>query len=105
MSALLRRGDRVGVVAPGFAVHPDALDSGLAALARLRIRAAEGDHLREVDGYFAGDDAAREADLRTAIDDPGLDAIWFARGGYGTARLLDRIDLAPLVKRPKLLLG
>jgi len=105
MSALLSRGDRVAVVAPGFAVHKEALDSGLAALARRGIRAAEGDHLREIDGYFAGDDAAREADLRAAIDDRELDAIWFARGGYGTARLLERIDLGPLVRRPKLLLG
>lgn len=105
MSALLRRGDRVGVVATGFAVHPEALDAGLAALARRGIRAAEGDHLREIDGYFAGDDAAREADLRRAIDDRDLEAIWFARGGYGTARLLERIDLERLVRRPKLLIG
>ncbi|HEX4823237.1 MAG TPA: LD-carboxypeptidase [Candidatus Polarisedimenticolaceae bacterium] len=105
MSALLARGDRVGVVAPGFAVLPEALDAGLEALAKRGIRAAEGEHLRAVDGYFAGDDAARQADLETAIEDRALDAIWFARGGYGTARLLDRIDLARLVREPKLLLG
>lgn len=103
--ALLARGDHVGVVAPGFAVRPEALDAGLVALRRRGLLAAEGDHLREIHGYFAGDDAAREADLQTAIDDRALDAIWFARGGYGTARLLDRIDLDRLVRRPKLLLG
>jgi len=102
---LLRRGDRVAVVAPGFAVQPEALDAGLDALRRRGFQVVEGDHLREVDGYFAGDDDARASDLEAAIADPAVDAIWFARGGYGTARLLDRIGLARLVRRPKLLLG
>ena len=102
---MLRRGDRVGVVAPGFAVRPEALDSGLIALARRGFVAVPGSHLRDVDGYFAGDDAARAADLDAAIAGAEARAIWFARGGYGTARLLDRIDLGRLVRRPKLLLG
>lgn len=104
-AATLRRGDRVGVVAPGFAVRPEALDSGLAALARRGLVAVSGRHVRDVDGYFAGDDAARAADLDAAIADADTRAVWFARGGYGTARLLDRIDLDRLIRQPKLLLG
>ena len=102
---LLARGDRVGVVAPGFAALPDALDAGLAALRTRGFRVEEGAHLREVEGYLAGTDDARAADLDAAIASDRLDAIWFARGGYGTARVLDRIDLGRLAKRPKLLLG
>ena len=102
---LLRRGDRVGVVAPGFAPQPDALDAGLAALRKRGFQVEEGTHLREVEGYLAGDDRARAADLDAAIASESLNGIWFARGGYGTARLLDRIHLRRLARRPKLLLG
>lgn len=104
-AALLRRGDRVGVVATGFAVRPAALDAGLAALRRRGLQPVEGPHLRDTDGYFAGSDDAREADLDAAVADRRLRAIWFARGGYGTARLLDRFDLDALVRSPKLLIG
>lgn len=102
--ALLRRGDAVDVIAPGFAVRHDALDAGLSALRRRGYVPREGASVRAAAGYLAGDDAARAADLDAAI---GSDArgIWFARGGYGTARLLDRVDLARLARRPKLLLG
>jgi muramoyltetrapeptide carboxypeptidase len=103
--ALLRRGDRVGVVAPGFAVRHDALDAGLAALRRRGYRPVEGGHLRESHGYLAGDDRARASDLDEAMGERELRAIWFARGGYGTARLLEHVDLGRLVRRPKLLLG
>lgn len=102
---LLRRGDRVGVVATGFAVRPDLLDAGLAALRRRGLRPVEGEHVRDEDSYLAGDDAARQADLTAAFADDASRAVWFARGGYGTARLLDRLDLARMARRPKLLLG
>jgi muramoyltetrapeptide carboxypeptidase len=103
--ALLERGDAVGVVATGFAVRPDALASGLAWLSRRGFAPVAGPHVRSVAGYLAGDDAARASDLDAAIGDAALSALWFARGGYGTARILDRVDLARLVRRPKLLLG
>ena len=102
---LLRRGDRVGVVATGFAPRTEALDAGIAALKRRGLVPVPGAHLRDVDGYLAGNDASRTEDLDAAIADPDLAAVWFARGGYGTARILDRFDLDRLARRPKLLLG
>jgi len=45
-------------------------------------------------GYLAGSDAARLADLQAAFDDPSVDGIWALRGGYGTLRILDALDLA-----------
>lgn len=103
--AVLRRGDRVGVVAPGFAVRPESLESGLAALRRLGYVPVVGDHVRAVDGYFAGSDADRASDLNRILRDPGISAIWFARGGYGSARLLRSIDWRAARSRPRLLIG
>ena len=56
-------------------------------------------------GYFAGADARRLAELQAALEDPKLDAIIAARGGYGATRLLSRLDFAGLTVRPKLLVG
>jgi len=103
--ALLSRGDRVGIVATGFAAPPSALGAGVAALKRRGLVPVLFPHVLAVDGYLAGDDAARAGDLDAAICDRALTAIWFARGGYGTARILDRFDLARLARRPKLLVG
>ena len=101
----LKRGDRVAVVATGFAARQEALEAGVLALRRRGLNPVLGRHAGSLDGYLAGSDAARAADLDEAIADPAIAAIWFVRGGYGTARILDRIDLARLVKRPKLLIG
>ena len=42
-------------------------------------------------GHFAGDDDARAAAFLEVANDPDVDAVWFARGGYGACRLLDRV--------------
>jgi muramoyltetrapeptide carboxypeptidase len=101
----LRRGDLVGVVATGFAVRGTALLEGVARLRGMGFRVRLGDHLLARHGYLAGNDDARLQDLTTMIDDPEVRAIWFARGGYGTTRILDRIPWRKLAGRPRLLIG
>jgi muramoyltetrapeptide carboxypeptidase len=64
-----------------------------------------GPHAMSREGYFAGRDAERLADLASAIADPTIDGIWCLRGGYGAARLLPDIDLASIAARPKALIG
>jgi muramoyltetrapeptide carboxypeptidase len=56
-------------------------------------------------GYLAGTDDERLADLNGALADPAIDAVWCIRGGYGTLRLLDRIDYQAIRRRPKALIG
>jgi len=102
---LLARGDRVGVVATGFAVRSTLLRDGVRALERMGFEVALGRHVLTREGYLAGDDDARSADLNAMLLDDGVSAVWFARGGYGTARLLDRIPWRALARRPKPLIG
>lgn len=103
--AALRRGDRVGVVSTGFAVRPDALDAGVAALAAMGFTPVVGPAAARVDGYFAGTDAERAADLNACLADPTIAGVWFARGGYGTARLYDRIDWRAVARRDRVWVG
>jgi muramoyltetrapeptide carboxypeptidase len=101
----LRGGDRIGVCAPGGPVREAALDRGLAYLRGRGFETVEGRHLRARHAYLAGTDAERLADLQTLLSDPAIRAIWFARGGYGTGRILGALDLSPLRRAPKALIG
>jgi muramoyltetrapeptide carboxypeptidase len=101
----LRRGDTIGVVAPAGPVDRERIER---ALDRLRQRGFHtktyGDiHRRE--GYLAGDDATRAAELMAAFADPETQGVWCARGGYGVVRLLARIDFDLIRRHPKVFIG
>ena len=86
------------MVATGFAVRPRLLKSGILRLEAMGYRTLLGRSVTASDGYLAGDDDARFADLSEMLGREDVAAVWFARGGYGTARLLHRL-------RPSMLRG
>ncbi|HZN03499.1 MAG TPA: LD-carboxypeptidase [Candidatus Polarisedimenticolia bacterium] len=102
---LLRPGDRIAVVAPAGPVPIADLERGIAVLQRRGYEVARGAHLADREAYLAGDDDARAADLNAAIRDRKVRLIWCARGGYGTPRILERVDARALERDPKPLLG
>ncbi|UVL18769.1 LD-carboxypeptidase [Pseudomonas sp. B21-023] len=59
----------------------------------------------QADGYLAGSDEQRLRDLHDAFSAPDIDAILCMRGGYGSMRLLDRIDFELIRRHPKPLVG
>jgi muramoyltetrapeptide carboxypeptidase len=93
------------VVATGFAVRRRAVEAGAAQLERWGYRVRLGPHVLARHGYLAGDDDARSSDLTAMLSDPEVSAIWFARGGYGTARILDRVPWRKLRARKRVLVG
>jgi muramoyltetrapeptide carboxypeptidase len=93
------------VVAPGFAVRPERLDAGLARIESLGFVPVLGRHARDLHGYFAGTDGERADDFNRFLRDPGVRAVWFARGGYGAARILDAIDWRAARSVPRWLIG
>jgi muramoyltetrapeptide carboxypeptidase len=56
-------------------------------------------------GYLAGDDEGRLADLSEALADPAVHGVVCTRGGYGAQRIVDRLDVSPLLRRPKVVVG
>jgi len=56
-------------------------------------------------GFLAGTDRERAGDLQTAFDDPSIDGIWALRGGYGTLRILHRLDLSRQERDPVPFIG
>lgn len=102
----LRAGDVVRVIAPGSGFEPAAFEAGLAVLRdRLGLKPRFRDDITARDGYLAGDDRRRLAEWNEAVGDGEARAIFCARGGYGATRLLPHIDPAPLLARPRLLVG
>ncbi len=92
------------MIAPSSPFDAASFEVGVARL-RTRYEVTFGAGLHERNGYFAGDDARRLAELRTALADPGIDAIVAARGGYGAARLLARLSVDEIRAARKLLVG
>jgi muramoyltetrapeptide carboxypeptidase len=104
----LRRGDLVAVIAPAGPCPPErvALVPPLFERFGLQARLYPSCHARHPQhDFLAGDDATRLADLHAAVADADIAALFCLRGGWGSARLLDRIDTALLRAHPKLLIG
>jgi muramoyltetrapeptide carboxypeptidase len=101
----LRSGDTVGVMSASGPIFPDLVSQGILFLEELGFRVKIGQHLHEKRGYLAGADEQRLEDLNSMLGDPEVRAIFFARGGYGAMRLLDRLDGSSVVQDPKILIG
>jgi len=100
----LAPGDPIRVIAPSGPVPREAFAAGIEVLrARYDVRHDDGVFARE--GYLAGSDERRLAELTAAFADPDARAIVMARGGYGLLRLLPFVDPAALRARPRPIVG
>ena len=102
----LGKGSRVALVAPGGPLlERDDLTRAQALCRALDYEPVLGKNAHARHGYLAGTDDERLSDFNSALSDPSIDAIWCIRGGYGSIRLLDRIDYQALVAQPKIVIG
>lgn len=105
MSYSLHRGDLIGVIAPAGPVDPQRLAAVPGLYEAQGWRARIYPSCAQRCDYLAGDDDTRLADLHAALADPEVAAIHCIRGGYGSMRILDRIDTALVRRAAKLLVG
>jgi len=102
----LKEGDTVGIVAPARKVSQAQLDPAFVVLTSWGLNPKMAANIFSPNhSYLAGTDDERRADLQGMIDDPEVKAIFCARGGYGSTRIIDDINFAPLSKHPKWLIG
>lgn len=101
----LGAGGTVGIAAPAGGVPAAGLRRMEAWFRRRGFGVTAAGNVCRRERYLAGDDATRAAELQRLFDDPRVDAIFSARGGYGSLRLLDRLDYGRIAKRPKLFVG
>jgi muramoyltetrapeptide carboxypeptidase len=101
----LPRGGTIGVAAPASAVDPEALAAGEKRWREAGFTVVRRDDLLAKRRYLAGDDARRAAELADLWNDPRIDAIVCARGGYGCHRITDRLDARAAREAAKPLVG
>ena len=101
----LRPGATLGVAAVSGPVDTARLELGLARLRARGYGIVEASNLRRRYGLFAGTDQERAKGYRELVRDPSVDAIIFARGGYGSARILGLLDAGEARAHPKIHLG
>lgn len=102
----LHPGATIGVVAPSSpALPPERIADGVRWLESRGYSVVTGMHLHEADGYLAGADAGRAADLMQMFVRSDIDAIMCTRGGYGAMRILPLLDFATIRRHPKIFMG
>src|ERR1700693_1132530 len=101
----LKPGARIGVAAVSGPVDPGRLDSGLRHLEALGYRPTLADNIAETRGFLAGSDESRAAGYRRLVVGPAIEAIFFARGGYGSSRILALLEPAEIAANPKIHMG
>lgn len=103
----LKSGDTVAIVAPSGVLknRTKEIEQAKTLLKSWGLHAVVGKHVFSQANHFAGTDDERCEDFQKALDDPKISAIWCARGGYGTVRVLDKLDYTKFKNQPKWLIG
>ena len=101
----LRPGDTIAIVPTARAIILNDLRDGIALAESWGLKVKLGAGIGRKAFQQAGSGEERAADLQAAINDPEVRAIWCARGGYGTVHLMEHLDLSPLKKDPKWIVG
>ena len=102
----LKAGDTVGIVAPARKISPLQLEPAQMILESWGLETKLAKNIFSLShSYLAGTDAERRNDFQDLIGDPNVKAIFCARGGYGSTRIIDDIDFAPLKTSPKWIIG
>lgn len=102
----LHNGDLIGIISP--ASTPDDLtrvNSGVQYLEKIGYKVIVGSNVGKNHGYLAGSDEERVNDLHSMFKNKNVKAIMCVRGGYGSPRLLDKINYSLIKRNPKIFVG
>jgi muramoyltetrapeptide carboxypeptidase len=102
----LQNGEVIGVISPASSPQDPALvERGVNYLESLGYRVEVGKSVGKIEGYLAGSDSERVADIHEMFKNKHVKAIFSLRGGYGSARLVDKIDYDLVRKNNKIFVG
>ncbi|MEO8854785.1 MAG: LD-carboxypeptidase [Ginsengibacter sp.] len=101
----LKPGDTIGIVCPAGFMPFEKAQTCIETLTSWGYKVIPGKTLGNQFHYFSGTDEERWKDLQQMMDDKNIDAILCGRGGYGTGRIIDKLDFSKFVKHPKWIVG
>ncbi len=101
----LKKGDRVSIVSPAKKINKEELEFAISFLESKGLVVELGKHALGDWNRFSGTDAERTFDFQEALDNPDIKAIFCARGGYGSVRIIDQLNFSHFKLRPKWIVG
>lgn len=101
----LQKGDTVGIVATARKIDESALQPAIALLKSWGLNVVIGKSIGLEQNQLAGPDWKRATDLQEMLDNPSIKAVWAAKGGYGTVRVIDRLNFEKFKQKPKWIVG
>ena len=101
----LQKGDTVAILATARKHIVKSMQPTIDLLESWGLNVVIGKSIGLDENQLAGSDEERAADLQEQLNNPNIKAIWCARGGYGTVRVVDLIDFTAFKKSPKWLVG
>lgn len=101
----LKKGDTIGLIAPGFAIATEVLEKAKETLVKMGFIPFHTDRILGNHGYFSNTDEERAADLNEIFGNSKVDGILCARGGYGCTRIMQMINYESIRNNPKVLIG
>lgn len=102
---LLQQGDTIRILAPARKISREELVCSVRYLQDKGFNVDFGEHLFSQCHQYAGTDFQRAEDFQQALDDENVKAIWCARGGYGSLRIIDLLNFSNFAKNPKWICG
>lgn len=102
----LKTGDTIGLVAPSSALRQvDGLKKSVKILTEQGFKIVVGESCGKKYGYLSGNDEIRAGDINRMFQDNNIDAVFCLKGGYGTPRILDKLDYDMIKENPKIFIG
>ncbi|AIY13626.1 S66 peptidase family protein [Cellulophaga baltica] len=101
----LKKGDTIGLIAPGYAIKPDVLEKAKETLVAMGFVPYHTERLLWNHGYFSNTDTERATDINEMFANPNIDGILCARGGYGCTRIMHLLNYELIKNNPKVLVG
>ena len=101
----LHQGSKIGIVAPARKVTPEEMQYAIDWLEENGFVPVYDDRLFAEHHIFAGDDDFRAAVFQEYLDNEQIEAIWLARGGYGSIRIIDKLNFTRFLQHPKWVIG
>lgn len=101
----LHQGSKVGIAAPARMVTPEEMQFAINWLKERGFVPVYDDRLFAQHYIFAGDDDYRASVFQEYLDNEDIEAIWLARGGYGSIRIIDKLDFTKFLQHPKWIVG
>lgn len=105
MPEFLQKGDTVGILATARKIDLASLKPAIKLLESWGLNVVIGKTIGPEQNQLAGSDFLRAEDFQEMLDNPAIKAIWGAKGGYGTVRIIDQIDFTNFKKKPKFIIG